>query len=227
MTKVLDRERAEEIKKEYQMSLDEARHTDIHKLTIGDIALMINNRLDQAINKILKECSVEMASEEEIKRIIIENCYEYDRKDGKSLTVVNVAKLAQALLGKIPAQKKEKHQPHCKYPLNDCSCKPIPEEKKELSACCGVPVKVEGRTTHYYSCLACKRPCDLAEEKKEQPRIEELVLMSLGSCHTELRQDLWIADINNKLNELIRSHRKLWEAVNKKNVDVKKFDLQR
>lgn len=29
------------------------------------------------------------------------------------------------------------------------------------SKCCNVPVKVEGRTTHYYRCLKCGKVCDI------------------------------------------------------------------
>lgn len=31
----------------------------------------------------------------------------------------------------------------------------------ELSACCGKPVTVAGRTTRYYVCNWCGSPCDL------------------------------------------------------------------
>ena len=31
-----------------------------------------------------------------------------------------------------------------------------------LSACCSASWRVEGRTTHYYVCEACNKPCDVA-----------------------------------------------------------------
>ena len=41
-------DRREEILEKYKMSFEEAKHIDMSRLTIGDIRLMINNRLEQA-----------------------------------------------------------------------------------------------------------------------------------------------------------------------------------
>lgn len=30
-----------------------------------------------------------------------------------------------------------------------------------VSTCCNAPVKVEGKTTHYYVCTQCDEPCDV------------------------------------------------------------------
>ncbi len=32
---------------------------------------------------------------------------------------------------------------------------------KDNSKCCNAPVKVEGRTTHYYVCEKCGKTCDI------------------------------------------------------------------
>lgn len=29
------------------------------------------------------------------------------------------------------------------------------------SSCCGAPVRVDGKTTHYYVCIKCGKPCDV------------------------------------------------------------------
>ena len=32
--------------------------------------------------------------------------------------------------------------------------------KKPTSACCHAPVTVDGKTTHFYRCTECGKPCD-------------------------------------------------------------------
>ena len=32
---------------------------------------------------------------------------------------------------------------------------------KIKSICCGAPVRVTGKLTHYYECIKCKKPCDV------------------------------------------------------------------
>jgi hypothetical protein len=36
-----------------------------------------------------------------------------------------------------------------------------PVTRHVLSACCGYPVAVRGRTTNYYVCLQCRQACDV------------------------------------------------------------------
>ena len=46
---------------------------------------------------------------------------------------------------------------------------PEPEEEDTLivsvvSVCCDAPVVVDGKTTLFYICTACQKPCDTEEE---------------------------------------------------------------
>jgi len=36
-----------------------------------------------------------------------------------------------------------------------------------LSDCCNAPCSVAGRTTHYYACIACNKPCDTIPTRQE------------------------------------------------------------
>jgi len=109
---------------------------------------------------------------------------------------------------------------NCESCLSEASClltnyytncgktfSPKPEEKKEFSACCQMPVKVEGITTHYYSCTGCKRPCYLAEPQKEcehEGKVQkacEIEELDFADYDTQ-----WSAinGVVNKINECIR-----------------------
>ncbi len=43
-------------------------------------------------------------------------------------------------------------------------------QKELISNCCKATVSVEGKTTHYYTCNACGKPCDIERLEEKEKR---------------------------------------------------------
>jgi hypothetical protein len=77
--------------------------------------------------------------------------------------------LARWLGGEVACTKCQKSHyikaPESKPSLDEMASryeyeKKLKEESNPLSQCCKAPMKVEGHTTHYYSCTKCGKPTD-------------------------------------------------------------------
>ena len=44
----------------------------------------------------------------------------------------------------------------------------------DLSACCHAPCRVEGKTTHYYVCGKCGKPCDVEVSGMDDDALERM-----------------------------------------------------
>lgn len=105
-----------------------------------------------------------------------------------------------------------------------CKCKnPFWTPRVIIIECakCGKPIAEEKR----HPCKRCinkDMPCAEGEvscsgfKPEEQPQIEEWEDgRTIGDLRKKDKLTIYVFNLTEKLNELIRSHRKLWEAVNK------------
>ena len=96
---------------------------------------------------------------------------------------------------------------------------------KVFSKCCGATARVEGGTTKYYVCCACKNPCDIKSPKpsKDKPTNKTKLVESSNKLVDKPVKEEWEESIKDILYQVIPDPQMLYWALNWIKKDIKKL----